>query len=353
MDVFIHPRFESLYERHPLVLVDVGARGGLKSHWSPAKRHLRSIGFEPDKREYQRLVAETSANARLTFFDKALHNRREQIQLRITRNPALTSIFEPNRAWLDAFPEADRFDVIDVQQVDACPLDELLAAQQIDDIDFLKVDTQGSERYVIEGAAHALAAGGIGVEVEAEFAPLYAGQPLFADVDTALRGLGYSLFDLRPCYWKRSAGRTLGGPNGQIVWADALYLKNIVDLKRNLERLDPETRRSKALRAMSVSLLYGYWDYAMAIAIETEKDFDPDERALITESLRRSGGAGRTTWLFPGRKLLSAVFHRLWKLTVPTNDAWSVGGATLGNPILTAPPGEPRAADDSTPPTPR
>lgn len=353
MNPFIHPRFESLYERHPLVLVDVGARGGLKRQWSPATRHLQSIGFEPDTREYQRLVANPRTNERMTFFNKALHNRREQIPLRITRNPALTSIFEPNREWLDSFPEADRFDVVDVQQVDACPLDELLAAEHIDDIDFLKVDTQGSECCVIEGAAHALEASGVGVEVEVEFAPLYVGQPLFADVDTTLRGLGYSLFDLRPCYWKRSAGRTLGGPRGQIVWADALYLKNIADLKRNLEPLDPETRKSKVLRAMSVALLYGYWDYAMEIALETEKAFDPDERALIIEGLRRGGSAGRTTWLFPGRTLLSAVLHRLWKLTVPTNDAWSVGGATLGNPLLIASPAEPRTTDGSPSPAPR
>ena len=353
MNPFIHPRFETLYERHPLVLVDVGARGGLRSHWSPAQRHLRSIGFEPDKREYQRLVADTRTNERVTFFDKALHNRREQIQLRITRNPALTSIFEPNRAWLDAFPEADRFDVVELQQVDACPLDELLAAEHIDDIDFLKVDTQGSERYVIEGAAHALATSGIGVEVEVEFAPLYTGQPLFADVDTTLRSLGYSLFDLRPCYWKRSAGRTLGGPNGQIVWADALYLKNVVELKRSLEPLDPEARKSKVLRAMSVSLIYGYWDYAMEIALETEQYFDPDERALIIEGLRRGGSAGRTTWRFPGRTRLAAVFHRLWRLTVPTNDAWSVGGARLGNPALGASIREPRAVDGSPTATPR
>jgi FkbM family methyltransferase len=353
MDPFIHPRFETSYQRRPLVLVDVGARGGVKSHWSPATRHLRTIGFEPDRREYERLVADTRTNDRVTFFDKALHNRREPIQLRMTRNPALTSAFDPNRMFLDRFPEAERFDVVEVRQVDACPLDELLAAEHIDDIDFLKVDTQGSERYVIEGAAHALASSAVGVEVEVEFAPLYTGQPLFADVDTTLRGLGFALFDLRPCYWKRSAGRTLGGPHGQIVWADALYLKNIVELKRSLEPLDPETRKSKALRAMSVSLLYGYWDYAMEIALETEEYFDPVERALILDGLRHGGSAGRTTWRVPGRKWLAAVFRRLWRLTVPTNDAWSVGGATLGNPFLTPSAAKPRNVDASPPPAPR
>lgn len=353
MNPFVHPRFDAVFERHPLVLVDVGARGGLKSQWLAARRHLRTLGFEPDAREYQRLAAETRADGRLRLFDKALHNRRERIPLRITRNAALTSIFEPNRAWLDAFPEADRFDVVEVREVDACPLDDLLEAERIHDIDFLKVDTQGSERYIIEGAARALAASAVGVEVEVEFAPLYREQPLFSDVDSILRSLGYSLFDLRPCYWKRAAGRTLGGPYGQIVWADALYLKDIAALTRNLESLDADTRRSKVLRAISVSLLYGYWDYALEIALQTGDEFPPDERAILIDSLRRSGSAGRTTRLLPARRFLSAVFNRLLKLTRPTTDDWSVGGAALGNPPLVDSAAEPPREDASPTGSPR
>ena len=61
MDVFIDSRFDDLYRRHPLVLVDVGARGGLKKNWMPARRHLRVFGFEPDRREFSRLVARRAA----------------------------------------------------------------------------------------------------------------------------------------------------------------------------------------------------------------------------------------------------------------------------------------------------
>ena len=43
--VFIHPQFTPEYQRRPLVLVDVGARGGLKSNWAAAKRHLRIFGL--------------------------------------------------------------------------------------------------------------------------------------------------------------------------------------------------------------------------------------------------------------------------------------------------------------------
>ena len=331
-DVFIHPRFDALYERHPLVLIDVGARGGLRSHWRPAERHLRLIGFEPDTREHQRLVRETASNPAVTFFDQALHNRREPIRIQVAKDAGLTSIYEPNRAFLDAFPEADRFDIVDVQTVEAGPLDDLLDAHHITDVDFMKIDTQGSELPIIQGASRTLATCGVGVEVEVEFAPMYAGQPLFADVDTALRGLGYSLFDLRPCYWKRSAGQALGGPRGQIVWADALYLKDIGGLQEYLGRLTtPDAQKSKVLRAISVALLYGYWDFAMEIARQASDVFTPDERAAITQSLQSSGSASRKQWRFPGRHQLAALFHRLWRRTLLVNDAWSYGGSKLGN----------------------
>ena len=62
--VFIHPQFEPEYQRRPLVLVDVGARGGLKSNWAAAKRHLRIFGFEPDKQEFERLTASAAGAAR-------------------------------------------------------------------------------------------------------------------------------------------------------------------------------------------------------------------------------------------------------------------------------------------------
>src|SRR5918995_1770008 len=113
-----------MYRRYPLTLVDVGARGGLKSNWSRAQRHLRLLGFEPDKQEFSRLIelnrAQGTAN---TFFDVALHTRRETLRLQVARDRGLTSIFEPNRAFLDSFPEAERFDTIGTQQLEADTLD--------------------------------------------------------------------------------------------------------------------------------------------------------------------------------------------------------------------------------------
>jgi len=329
VDIFIDSCFDDEYERHPVVLADVGARGGLKKNWSAAERHLRVLGFEPDEREYLRLVAATKGReSSRMFFHAALHNRRGPIALRIAQDRGLSSIFEPNRVFLDGFPDAERFNTTDVHEVYADTLDNLLASAGLSDIDFIKADTQGSELYVLEGAAQALAVSTVGVEVEVELTPIYKDQPLFADVDRYMRDAGYLLFDLRQCYWKREAGRHAGGPYGQIIWADALYLKSVPALQRSLARLPEELRKSKVLRAITVALLYGYRDYAIVIARDSGNVLSAADRDTIERQL---GGDSQPALPFPGRGRLAGALHRLWKSSRLTNQGWSVSDPEIGN----------------------
>lgn len=331
-DIFIDPRFAPEYSRHPLALVDVGARGGLKRNWAAAKRHLRVLGFEPDRREYDRLVqSAATADVPSEYFNVALHNQGGSVPLYIARDRGLSSIYEPDRAFLDAFPEAGRFDIEGVQQVEVDTLDNQLRARNINDIDFIKADTQGSELFVLQGAAHALAASALGVEVEVEFTPIYKGQPLFAEVDIFMRSLGYLLFDLKPCYWKRAAGWKAGGSYGQIVWADALYLKSVPALAQTLRLLSPDKRKSKVLRAISVALLYGYFDYALDIAASSGDALSAEERALIDRRLRQRGEHHGPLPAFPGRRRLASALRRLWKVCRVPNEGWSVSDAGIGN----------------------
>jgi FkbM family methyltransferase len=333
MNIFIDPRFEAVYQQHPLVLVDVGARGGLKRNWSAAEPHLRLLGFEPDEREFSRLAESARGQEKSkAYFHVALHNRSGPISLHIAQDRGLSSIFEPNRAFLDTFPEADRFDTTDVQQVEADALDNQLRAHNVTDIDFIKADTQGSELFVLQGAREALAASAVGVEVEVEFTPIYTNQPLFADVDTYMRGLGYLLFDLRPCYWKRAVGRAAGGAYGQIIWADALYLKSVPALMAAVATLPAEVRASKALRAISVALLYGYYDYALEIARGSGSVLTSDERAAIEQSIRERGERHDPLARLPGRRQLADALRRMWRRCRLPNEGWSVSDAENGNP---------------------
>ncbi|HEY7474488.1 MAG TPA: FkbM family methyltransferase [Vicinamibacterales bacterium] len=330
MDIFIDARFEPQYRDHPLVLVDVGARGGLKRNWAAARRHLRVLGFEPEQREFGQLAGpDSSSEAGTRYFDVALHDRRGPLRLNVARDRGLTSIYQPNRAFLDSFPDASRFDTVDVHEVQADRLDDHLQAHGLTDVDFLKVDTQGSELLILQGASRVLETAVSGVEVEVEFTPIYSGQPLFAEVDSFLRAQGFLLFDLRPVYWKRAAGRAIGGPRGQIIWADALYLKSTPALGAATAAPDQARRKSKWLKAISIAVLYGYFDYALEIT--RSAPFTPDERTVIEARLHEGGRHQAALPRFPGKRPVAAAFRRLWKLCLDSDDAWSVSDAELGN----------------------
>jgi len=332
MSVFIHPRFDPLYQAHPVVMADVGARGGLKKNWQPARQHLRLFGFEPDAHEFARLVDRAKREGHGdTYFNIALHNRRGPIQIHVARDAGLTSMFEPNREFLDAFPDASRFDTVDRRAVEADTLDHLLESHGERDLDFIKADTQGSELNVLEGARSLLASTVLGIEAEVEFASIYKDQPLFADVDRLLRGLGFFLFDLRPCYWKREAGRTAGGPYGQLIWGDVLYLKSVPALQQIIAPLDPDRKKSKVLHALSIALLYGYVDYALEITQATSTLWTEDELTAIDQSLRATDDQSGALAKLPGSKHLSAALGRLRDELRDSPEGWSVSDKELGN----------------------
>ena len=332
MDVFLDPAFEPEYRGHPLVLADVGARGGLKANWAQATRHLRVIGFEPDPREYERLSRSAAGNdGRTVVLPIALHNHEGRLPLYVARDRGLTSILQPNRPFVDAFPDSARFDTTEVQELAVDTLDHQLERHGLNDVDFIKVDTQGSELFVLQGASQVLGQHVVSVEVEVEFASIYGGQPLFADVDRHMREHGFDLFDLRRVYWKRDAGQSLGGPYGQIVWADALYLKTLPAISGVIAERAAEARKSKLLRALSVSLLYGYHDHALAIARGSGDVLSAKETALIEARITAGGRPASEIPQFPGRRQLAAIFKRLWETCRPPAEGWSISDSEVGN----------------------
>lgn len=89
--------------------------------------------------------------------------------------------------------------------------------------DVMKVDTQGTELDVLRGAG-SLLDDTLAVEIEVEFIEEYVGQAVFSDVDTFMRGHGFTLRGIRRTYLRNKAesGHPYGG---QLVHGDALYLR--------------------------------------------------------------------------------------------------------------------------------
>jgi FkbM family methyltransferase len=219
-----------------VIVVDIGAMLEGKSRYDDLVERgmAQVIGFEPEPHEFQKL--NTRADQRHAYLPYFVGNGRPGIFHRCRYN-GCSSLYKPNAQLMDIFTAIDasqngNFSVLDTTEVTTKRLDDI---QEITACDFLKIDVQGAELDVLEGAVRTLSGTAV-VELEVEFVPIYEGQPLFAEIDGFMRRNGFLLHRFVDV-----AGRTLrpfiaGGnryrPISQILWADAVYIKDFTRLEK-------------------------------------------------------------------------------------------------------------------------
>lgn len=160
------------------------------------------------------------------------------------------SLYPPNTELLEKFHYLNEVTILKKEhQVQTHRLDDI---PEIDRVDFLKMDIQGSELKVLENGVNVLNSTVL-VQVEVEFVEMYKDQPLFSDVDSFLRSQGFQFH----CFDGGVAGRPFkplvkdNDPNeafNQTLWADAFYVKDWM----NLEVLSREQLISYAFLTYSI-----------------------------------------------------------------------------------------------------
>ena len=330
MEVFINTIFSEYYRKYPLILVDIGASGGLEPNWQSAEKYLQIIGFEPDKREFSNL--EKIANNNIKYLNIGLYKEKKVLDYYLTKKQQTSSIFKPNREFLDKFPEAERFDIVGVAKIETDTLDNQFKIHNIAEADFIKIDTQGSELSILQGATKTIRDHVFGLEIEVEFVELYQNQPLFSAVDSFVRKEGFQLFDIKGYYWKRTMGKDYGKKRGQLIFGDALYLRKLEDFNKVLNKTqDSIAKKSKALKAISICILYGYFDYAYEVFSMTSNLFDKTERQTIERLIKRNVLYASKIPSFRGKRIISNIFYYLWDLWRPTYNKWASIDRKLGN----------------------
>jgi len=309
---------EAVLAQNPLWIVDVGASGGIDPRWGTfLGLSYRGVLFEPDPREYDRL--KSASGAQLLVVNAALGDAVTTVTFHLCRKQQVSSVYPPNVSFLRQFPNAERFDVINCLRLRTDTLDRQLRMHGVTEVDFIKLDTQGSELIILQGAVDSLQTA-LGLEIEVEFAPLYIGQPLFSDIDSYLRCRGFVLCDLKRGYWKRAEIGPASRQKGQLVFGDALYLRP----PEAVLAMSP----AKIVRGICVYLAYGYADLAHVLFRQAQDRFTPEVRArvklLLQKSERRAllpnfRGKGRVRWVL---ERLHAIFE---------DNAWHAADSELGN----------------------
>lgn len=215
----------------PVVLVDVGASGGIPSEWFGMSKMIRLVAFDPDSRI--RLSKEKDLHPDSIFIDCAVSEVRGEKDFYLTTHQTLSSLRKPNLNLLSRLSESRRndFKIERIEKINVDTLDNLLGkgGAQLSYIDFLKIDVQGCSYEVLSGSNNILRST-IGMVIEVEFEEIYSNQFLFKDCDNLITGLDFSLFDIQKVYWKKEKDQKgyhseFVRSKGQLTWANALYLR--------------------------------------------------------------------------------------------------------------------------------
>jgi len=212
--------------KNKLCLFDIGAAGGLLARWKLFEKNIRAILFEPDQRSFLELK-----NSGLEIIDKALWSETTQKEFYLTKKLQISSMYVPNRAYLDLFPDSKRFDIVKTTKVEVTELDNLVDIHN--QPHFLKLDIQGAELEVLKGSVNTLK-NVLGLEVEINFKEIYEKIPLANDVEKFLNSQSFVLNDFLTFFrWERNFHRNFG----EIVHGDALFLRTpekIIEMSKSL-----------------------------------------------------------------------------------------------------------------------
>lgn len=193
------------------VCIDVGANEGqtidhLLSRFPQCYIH----SFEPSKDTFK-ILKEKTYGDRVYLNNYALGRHRQRREFINYESSDLSSFLH-----MDANAENRFRDIAEKKRemVDIETLDHYLDQHKIENIDLLKIDTQGFDLEVLLGAEKSLQNGIINnVLIELNFIPIYEGQSSSSDVSALLENNGFYLIDY---YEKYRHEHTL-------AWCTALY----------------------------------------------------------------------------------------------------------------------------------
>lgn len=210
-------------EASKITIVDVGAQDLTSEEhvYAPLQRAGAAsvIGFEP---------LPDAGSARRADSSVVMLNHFVGIggpaTFHVTEFDPASSLLEPNSEFLSQFVALPIMcKTVSTEEVQTTRLDDI---SEVGECDYLKIDVQGGELDVLKGAQRTLE-DVIVVHCEMEFAPVYRGQPLFAEIDIYLRSAGFELIDLTNAGYNRYqalAGTPASG--SRLLWAEAIYFKS-------------------------------------------------------------------------------------------------------------------------------
>jgi FkbM family methyltransferase len=203
-------RMRAMLEWHKVnVVLDVGANVGQFARELRKQSGYRGriVSFEPMRDAHEALQRAAASDPAWDVARRsAIGARCGVITINVSRNSVSSSVLEMLDAHASAAPQS-HYEAS--EEVPLATLDSL-AAEIIHpgDRPFLKIDTQGYESEVLDGASGLLRRT-VGVQLEMSLIPLYGGQKLMPELTQRVTAAGFELWDIAPTFADPRSGRML------------------------------------------------------------------------------------------------------------------------------------------------
>ena len=181
-----------------LFALDIGAQGGFFNASIFPKKYnnfFDPIMVEPISAEAKKLIKE---NYKVISKGLWSENCKKKLYV-LNKRSGSSSMYKPSKEGYDLYnfkkKDFSLFDISEEIEVECTTINESLSQLNINHIDFLKIDTQGSELEILKGLGEYRP---LMMKVEAQVVPMYAGVPNWSELVNYLYKKNYMTCEWTP-----------------------------------------------------------------------------------------------------------------------------------------------------------
>jgi FkbM family methyltransferase len=280
-------------EAAPPVLVDVGAAQGIHPKWRAIAKYSVCVAFEADERELESVTSEAAGFRRLTTYNRIAAERASSAEpFHLTASPFCSSRLAPRLDSLARYAFAPLFRVERTVELPALELPSALAQLGVERVDWLKIDSQGTDLRLFRSLGDELAAKVLVVEFEPGIIDAYEGEDTLGELLADMGARGFWASDLKVRGSTRIdselARRALGARASAYLdachktapgWAEIEYFNDFAD--------EDAFGKRELLLGCAFAFLRGHSAFALQLATRGRERFGPPFEELERTALRR------------------------------------------------------------------
>ena len=219
-----HPTRQAFEDQKALVrgksvmIFDVGAHHGETSLlYNNLFKEPLIYAFEPFIASFEQLKNNTSGINNIKIFNIAIGNTSGEVDFHVNSSAPTNSILATHpQSHINWGPGL--LNTLETTRINSLTLDDFIEQNKIGKINILKLDTQGAEYSIIEGALNSIAQNKISlIYLEIIIMPTYVGQKYLDEILFLLRQTGFVLYNFYNYQFTAS---------GELLQVDAIFRYN-------------------------------------------------------------------------------------------------------------------------------